>query len=88
MHVHTPLPGIRYQQYTGVWDSLPKFRALTPAQMGAHPTITVVRPTVPEHYGMTFDGFLKIEQTGVYTFTLTSDDGSRLSIDGQCGDRP
>jgi alpha-L-fucosidase len=81
--VRNPIPGIRYQQYEGMWDSLPQFQTLTPKRSGILPVIGVVQPTVPEHYGMTFEGFVRIEHTGVYTFAISSDDGSRLSIDGQ-----
>jgi mono/diheme cytochrome c family protein len=33
-------------------------------------------------FGLTFTGFLRIAEAAEYTFYLTSDDGSRLSIDG------
>jgi alpha-L-fucosidase len=83
VEVHNPMPGIRYQQYEGVWDSLPKFQTLTAKRSGILPTIGVVQPAVPEHYGMTVEGFIRVESTGVYAFAISSDDGSRLSIDGQ-----
>jgi alpha-L-fucosidase len=83
LEVRNPIPGIRYLQYEGVWDSLPKFLTLTPKKSGILPAIGVVQPTVPEHYGMTFDGLVRIEDTGVYAFAISSDDGCRLSIDGR-----
>ena len=32
------------------------------------------------HFGVKFKGYLKIEEKGIYTFYLTSDDGSQLTI--------
>jgi hexosaminidase len=37
---------------------------------------------LPEQFGITFSGFIHIQREGVYTFSLTSDDGSVLKIAG------
>jgi hexosaminidase len=37
----------------------------------------------PERYGIRFSGFLKVPTDAVYEFSLTSDDGSNLSIAGK-----
>ena len=42
--------------------------------------ISIAPRTRDEHCGLVFEGFLRIRQSGVYQFHLTSDDGSRLSI--------
>ncbi len=36
-----------------------------------------------EKYALQFDGFIKISNDGVYTFSTLSDDGSKLYIDGE-----
>ncbi|EMI19923.1 PA14 domain protein [Rhodopirellula maiorica SM1] len=36
-----------------------------------------------EYFAIRFDGFLKVPASGVYTFNLASDDGSRLTIGGR-----
>jgi hypothetical protein len=36
-----------------------------------------------EDYGLRFTGFIKIKDEGLYTFKLSSDDGSQLSIGNQ-----
>jgi hexosaminidase len=36
-----------------------------------------------EWYGYVFGGFVRVPRSGIYTFTLTSDDGSTLAIGGQ-----
>lgn len=56
----------------------------------AVPVRRTVRETVglpafvrEEYFGLSFDGWIQVPTTGVYRFTLTSDDGSRLAIDGR-----
>jgi hypothetical protein len=39
--------------------------------------------TFPRPCFMTWDGYLKTDQTGIHRFVLSSDDGSTLSIDGK-----
>lgn len=75
-------PGLRYNYIEGVWTRLPDFSALAPRSSGILPTITAPPIHAPEHYGLTFEGYLRVDMTDVYTFALSSDDGSRLSIDG------
>src|SRR5262249_25930035 len=36
-----------------------------------------------DNYALRFEGFFRLEQDATYTFTLYSDDGSRLSVDGK-----
>jgi alpha-L-fucosidase len=75
--------GVRCAYFLGSWTTLPPFASLTPASASVVPEIAVSLPHVPEHYGLTFEGLLRVDTTGVYTFTLASDDGSRLLIDGK-----
>jgi alpha-L-fucosidase len=81
--VNAPVPGLRYALYEGRWNVLPDFRTLTPAKEGLSADVTLQRPAGAEWYGIRFDGLLRVDATGVYAFTLASDDGSRLTIDGQ-----
>jgi len=34
----------------------------------------------PEQFGLTFEGYIRVPEDGIYDFTLASDDGSRLMI--------
>ncbi|MEZ4935779.1 MAG: PA14 domain-containing protein [Saprospiraceae bacterium] len=36
-----------------------------------------------QHYAALFEGFIEIAETGVYTFHLSSDDGSQLQVANQ-----
>jgi len=75
--------GLQFKFYPGTWDSLPDFDRLVPARSGTTSKIGLDSTDRPEYFGIRFDGLIRISQTGVYEFTLGSDDGSRLSIDGK-----
>ena len=36
-----------------------------------------------DHFGIVFKGLMKIEKEGVYFFTVDSDDGAKIWLDGQ-----
>ncbi len=75
-----PRQGIPFQAYEGDWEWLPDFAALTPAAEGvAHRVHDNVWPR-EMYYGLRFSGYFKAERDGVYTFTIGSNDGSRLTI--------
>ncbi len=75
------LPAVRYAYYEGSWDSLPDFETLQPVRKGYADRIGL-GPLHPreDHFGVVFSGVLVIPKTGKYTFSLRSDDGSRLFL--------
>jgi hypothetical protein len=76
-------PGMTYRSYTGELQSLEHLAEAVPADRGTTAGLTLgVRPR-ERYYAIVFDGYLEAPADGVYTFFLTSDDGSRLFI----GDR-
>jgi alpha-L-fucosidase len=77
------LPGLRYAYYEGTWDSLPDFRKLTPARNGIADSIDLSLRRRDEHFGLTFQGMIEVPATALYIFSLTSDDGSALWINGE-----
>jgi hypothetical protein len=73
-------PGLRCRYFEGEWDRLPDFGPLTSQR-----TDTMLQPGIPkfarpENFGLEFTGFFQATAEGLYTFTLTSDDGSALYI--------
>lgn len=76
-------PGLVYTYCEGDWNRLPDFDTLFPAETGITDSIALWMRERSEHYGIRFSGYLDCPRTGVYRFVLGSDDGSRLSIDGQ-----
>lgn len=75
--------GIQILQFQGRWQELPD---LTDAEANLAITgndFSLDRIQSERDFALRFRGWLTVERTGVYTFYLSSDDGSRLRI----GDR-
>lgn len=74
--------GLRVERFAGDFERLPDdLSARTPDATSTTPTITL--PTdVGERVLLRHLGLLTVPQDGLYHFVLTSDDGSRLVIDG------
>ncbi len=80
------LPGSRgatsFAYYEGCWDGLPDFDKLQPVERGSGAAFDLGSARSAENYAFRFEGFFKLEADADCTFSLTSDDGSRLFIDG------
>lgn len=72
--------GLKYGYYEGSWDSLPNFKTLHAIDTGTTSSVDVTKKKRDNNYGLTFSGYINIPETGVYSFTLSSDDGSSISI--------
>ena len=73
-----------YAYYEGKWQKLPDFTRLTPRKKGETTSINVSRLKMREdNFGLVFTGKINLPADGNYTFSLNSDDGSRLLIDGK-----
>lgn len=74
-------PGLNFNFYEGKFQRLPDFSNLIPVKTGV--TTGIEFPEVPSiNFGLVYSGYIKIENDALYDFGLTSDDGSKLSIDG------
>jgi hypothetical protein len=64
---------------------LPDFDRLTPAASGAVHELSLAEVKLPreDNVAVVFDGYLEIATGGAYDFSLASDDGSKLYIDGK-----
>lgn len=76
-------PNLRFAAYHGDWNNVPKFEDLQPVKHGECAGFDLAVAGRPHQFGMRFEGFLKIDQPGEYSFHLGSDDGSLLFIDGK-----
>ena len=78
-------PGIHFEAFSGKWNKLPDFNSLETVKEGTVkiPTEQAFVSENGEDYGLRFTGFIKIKDEGLYTFKLSSDDGSQLSIGNQ-----
>jgi len=76
-------PGVAYEYYEGSWSKLPSFDKLKPVARGVCEKVSLKPSRRESNYALRFTGYIEIKKGGSYTFTLGSDDGSRLIIDGK-----
>lgn len=74
--------GLRYKYYVGEnWHYLPKFEELVAEKEGEVSNISIgTIKDREDQFAITFNGYIKIEDDGIYDFYLLSDDGSKLYI--------
>ncbi len=75
--------GTHYQYFQGRWTQLPDFTKLTAVDSGIAHNFTLQPRLRDENYGFRYSAQLEVPVSGNYRFFLTSDDGSRLTIDNQ-----
>jgi hypothetical protein len=76
-----PTLGLALKVYDGNWEQLPDFSMLIPSKTLAVNKIDLGEIKKNESFAAVFEGWIEVPVTGVYTFNLASDDGSRLTID-------
>lgn len=74
---------IHYCYYEGDWNKLPDFNTMTPLDSGTVNKISLHTKKRDDRFAFVFDGYIKIENSGAYTFFLGSDDGSKLIINDE-----
>ena len=84
-------PGLRaeFRKTAGNLQAMPDFDAFEPFCVSVAETVDCGNTTWPEavvrradNFTCRMTGFIRIQESGRYTFFVTSDDGSELSIDG------
>lgn len=76
--------GLNCEYFEGQWTKLPDFDKLTSLEKYKVNDIqATAKSGAADNYGFRFTGFLDIEENGEYEFYTSSDDGSRLIIDGK-----
>lgn len=81
INIETVSAGIEYSIYDGQWSKLPAFENLKPTSSGVARNFDISEKQGGDNYGYVFDGLIKVPANGVYTFYISSDDGSKLFID-------
>lgn len=79
------LDELEYRFYRDHFEELPEFDDIKPETVAKLPEgrFDISPATRTSDFGFVFTGFLKVPADGEYTFNVDSDDGSRLTINGQ-----
>ena len=76
--------GLDYEYYEGKegesWEKLPDFSKLTAVRRGTTGSFSLLLAHRPDQFALRYTGFIEVPADGIYTFSLQSDDGSRLMI--------
>jgi hexosaminidase len=83
--------GLAAQGFTGRFRSVDSLEGgegfdlsdLSPAAPSSIPRVTIPEGAPAGSFGLILNGFIRVPRKGIYTFYLSSDDGSRLTV----GDR-
>ena len=73
-------PGLRFECVEGDFKALPDFDASKPAATGTKAGFDLSARTRETQFALRFRGYVRVPKDGVYTFSVQSDDGSRLWI--------
>lgn len=79
----TVVPGLNWAAYLSGengWERLPDFATLTPTGVGTTTSFGLSMAPRELNYGLVFTGYLDVPKGGLWAFSLSSDDGSRLWI--------
>ena len=76
-------PGLSFNFYEGEFNRLPDFYEIEPKRSGSINNVIYPEGTPANNFGLTYEVYIKIDKEGLYEFYLTSDDGSKLSVDNK-----
>lgn len=80
------LTNLRYSLYEGKWEELPDFSKLEPIKTGElSDGLISLDPAkdLKPGFGMIFEGTLNLKEAEEYRFSITSDDGSAIAVNGE-----
>ena len=75
-------PGLAYEYYEDTLSTVDNIEKLTSNAKGVTATFNIENRTRDKNFAFIFIGFIEIPEDGQYTFSLASNDGSVLFIDG------
>ncbi|MEK7477069.1 MAG: family 20 glycosylhydrolase [Candidatus Coatesbacteria bacterium] len=76
-------PGLDWAVYLAPevgWERMPDFATLTPTGKGTATAFGLSMAPRELNYGVVFAGYVDVPRDGLWTFTLSSDDGSQLFV--------
>lgn len=79
------ISNLSYKVYQGKWSKLPDFASLKHVKDGSLPQglMDIKASEMKDNFAMIFEGQLNVPKDAQYTFSLSSDDGSKLYINGK-----
>lgn len=78
-----PQPGLRLSIFEGPFRALPDYSSLTPVETGIAEIVTFEAGGRSQDFAMVFEGYFLATRDDAYTFSLNSDDGTRMWIHGE-----
>ncbi|MGD9635420.1 MAG: alpha-L-fucosidase [Pirellulales bacterium] len=75
--------GLRVSKYDGGWQTLDQMKDREPVEVVDATGFDLTERLHEEHSALAFEGLLNVPADGIYTFSISSDDGSRLFIGRQ-----
>ncbi len=73
--------GTNYEYFQGRWNSLPEFSTLTPVKTGISHNFSLEPRLRDNDFAFRYFAQIDVPVSGEYQFFLSSDDGSRLTLD-------
>ena len=76
--------GLKFKKFNGTFTKIPDMGKMTSSSSGITASYEPKLVAKQDHeFALQFNGYIKVPKTGLYTFHVKSDDGSRLTIGGQ-----
>lgn len=75
--------GLNFSYFEGNAEAVKDIAKMKFIKKGIAKSIGLKDATAEDHFALTFDGYIKVPETGFYKFYTYSDDGSVLKIDGK-----
>ena len=76
--------GLKFKKFNGRFSRIPEMDKMSAVANGFVNNYNPRTAAKQQHeFALQYDGYIKVPQTGLYTFHLKSDDGSRLTIGGK-----
>ena len=75
--------GLAYEYFEGRFEKLPDFSTLKAARTGTGARPDLAAANDEDEFALKFRGYVRVPETGVYIFYVSSDDGSKLSVAGK-----
>ena len=77
------VPGLSYTYYEAAFGNASEFAEQMPVSSGTIADFSLTPRKRDTNFGLTYEGFVTVPATGLYTFGTVADDGTELTIDGQ-----